>query len=63
VTTTMVGKIDFTKGPAPGVCATPLIGTQWVQAASGSKYKLDYVITENAGDAAVPVTAKLRAYA
>jgi branched-chain amino acid transport system substrate-binding protein len=63
VTTTMVGKIDFTKGPAPGVCATPLIGTQWVKAAEGSKHKLDYVITENAGDAAVPVAAKLRTYA
>ena len=47
----------------PGACATPLIGTQWVKAAAGSKYKYDYVITENAADANVPVTAKLHAYA
>lgn len=61
--TTMVGKVDFTKGPVPGVSATPLIGTQWVKAAAGSKYKYDYVITENAGDTNVPVAAKLRSYA
>jgi branched-chain amino acid transport system substrate-binding protein len=63
VTTTIVGKVDFTKGPVPGACATPLIGTQWVKAAAGSKYKYDYVITENAGDRNVPVAAKLHAYA
>jgi branched-chain amino acid transport system substrate-binding protein len=62
VTTTIVGKVDFTKGPVPGACATPLIGTQWVKAAAGSKYKYDYVITENAADANVPVAAKLQSY-
>jgi branched-chain amino acid transport system substrate-binding protein len=60
-TVAMVGKLDFTKGPVANVCATPVIGTQWVKAAGG-KYKLDYVITENSGDRNVPVSAKLRAY-
>jgi branched-chain amino acid transport system substrate-binding protein len=63
VTTTTVGKVDFTKGPVQGACTTPLIGTQWVKAAAGSKYKYDYVITENAADTNVPVAAKLRPYA
>jgi branched-chain amino acid transport system substrate-binding protein len=62
-TTTMVGKVDFTKGPVPNVSATPIIGTQWVKAAPGSKYKYDYVITENAGDPNVPVAAKLKPFA
>jgi branched-chain amino acid transport system substrate-binding protein len=61
--TTMVGKIDFGKGPVPNVFATPIIGTQWVKAAPGAKYKYDYVITENAGDSNVPVAAKLKPYA
>lgn len=62
-TTTMVGKVDFTKGPVPGVSATPLIGTQWVKAPAGSKYKFDYVVTDNAGDPNVPVAAKLKPFA
>lgn len=62
-TTTTIGKIDFTKGPVPGACTTALLGTQWVQAPAGSKYKLDYVITENAADTSVPIGAKLRSYA
>jgi branched-chain amino acid transport system substrate-binding protein len=61
-TTTMVGKVDFTKGPVPNVSATPIIGTQWVKAAAGARHKYDYVITENAGDSNVPVAAKLRPF-
>jgi len=60
--TTMVGKVDFTKGPFPNVATTPIIGTQWVKAPPGSKYKLDLVITENATDPNVPVGAKLVPY-
>jgi branched-chain amino acid transport system substrate-binding protein len=60
--TTMIGKVDFTKGPVPGVSATPLIGTQWVKAPAGSKFKLEYVITENAGDPNIPVSAKLKPF-
>jgi branched-chain amino acid transport system substrate-binding protein len=60
--TTMVGNIDFTKGPVPNVSTAPLIGTQWVKAPASAKYKYDYVITENANDPTVPVAAKLISY-
>ena len=58
-TTTMLGKVDFTSGPVPNVSPGPIIGTQWVKAPAGSKFKLDYVVTENATDPNVPVSAKL----
>ena len=61
-TTTMMGKVDFTKGPVPNVSPTAMMGAQWVKAPSGSKWKLDYVLTENAGDASVPVSAKVKSY-
>jgi len=61
-TTTMVGRIDFAKGPVPNVATAPIIGTQWVKAKAGSKFKLDYVITDNADDKNVPVSAKLIPY-
>ncbi len=57
-TTTIVGPVDFTSGPVPNVSPTNLIGTQWVKAKPGSKYKYDYVITENAADPHVPVAGK-----
>ena len=60
--TTTVGPIDFTKGPVPNCVSTPIIGTQWVKAKPGSKFKLDYVITENADDKNVPVGAQLHPY-
>jgi branched-chain amino acid transport system substrate-binding protein len=60
--TTMVGNVDFTKGPVPNVSTVPIIGTQWVQAPTGAKYKYDYVITENAADSKIPVAAKLISY-
>ena len=58
-TTTIAGKVDFTSGPVPNVSPGPIIGTQWVKAPPGSKFKLDYVVTENATDPNVPVSAKL----
>lgn len=61
-TTSLLGKIDFTSGPVPNVSVTPIIGSQWVKAASGSKYKLDLVITDNAPDPNVPVAAQLKPY-
>jgi branched-chain amino acid transport system substrate-binding protein len=61
-TTTMIGKVDFTSGPFPNVSPGPIIGTQWVKAAEGSKFPLDYVVTENATDPNVPVGAKLLPY-
>ncbi|WP_426409972.1 ABC transporter substrate-binding protein [Bradyrhizobium ganzhouense] len=61
-TTTIGGKVDFTSGPVPNVSPGPIIGTQWIKAAAGSKFKLDYVVTENATDPNVPVGAKLLPY-
>ena len=61
-TTTMMGKIDFTGGPVPNVSPTAMIGAQWVKAPKGSKFKLDYVLTENAADKSVPVSAKVKSF-
>jgi branched-chain amino acid transport system substrate-binding protein len=61
-TTTIAGKVDFTSGPVPNVATGPIIGTQWVKAAAGSKFKLDYVVTEHVTDPNVPVAAKLQPY-
>ena len=60
--TTMVGKVDFTSGPVPNVSAAPIIGAQWVNAAAGSKFKLDLVICDNAPDPNVPIAGKLVPY-
>ncbi len=61
-TPTTVGVIDFTEGPVPNCFNTDIIGSQWVKAKPGSKFKLDMVITENANDRNVPVQAQLRPY-
>ena len=61
-TVTIAGKVDFTSGPVPNVASGPIIGTQWVKAAKGSPFKLDYVVTENVTDPNVPVSAKLLAF-
>lgn len=61
-TVTIAGKVDFTSGPVPNVSPGPIIGTQWVKAPEGSKFPLDYVVTENATDPNVTVGAKLLAY-
>jgi len=61
-TTTIAGKVDFTSGPVPNVASGPIIGTQWVKAPAGSKFKLDFIITENVNDPNVPVGGKLKPY-
>ena len=61
-TMTMIGKVDFTSGPVPNVSPGPIVGTQWVKAPAGSKFKLDYPVTDNATDPNVPVSAKLLPY-
>ena len=61
-TPTTVGVIDFTRGPVPNCFNTDIIGTQWVKAKPGGKFKLDMVITENANDHNVPVEAQLQPY-
>jgi branched-chain amino acid transport system substrate-binding protein len=61
-TVTSVGLVDFTSGPVPNVSPSSIIGTQWVKAKPGSKYKFDFLITENANDPKVPIGAKLVPY-
>ncbi|MBV8471851.1 MAG: ABC transporter substrate-binding protein [Hyphomicrobiales bacterium] len=61
-TITIGGKVDFTSGPVPNVATGPIIGAQWVKAPAGSKFQLDYVVTENVTDPNVPVGAKLIPY-
>jgi branched-chain amino acid transport system substrate-binding protein len=55
----MTGPIDFTAGPVPNVSPTPILGAQWVKAPAGSKWKVDYLITENVNDKTVPIGGKL----
>ncbi|WP_218036911.1 ABC transporter substrate-binding protein [Streptomyces hyaluromycini] len=59
---TPVGRLQWGKGPNANVVATPILGGQWVQAAKGSPYKLDFVLCENSSDPNVPVAARLRPY-
>ncbi len=59
---TAIGAVDFSKGPVPNCVNTPLIGTQWVKAKPGGKFKLDYVITENTNDRNVPTGEQLQPY-
>ena len=61
-TTTIAGKVDFTSGPVPNVATGPIIGTQWVKAPAGSKFKLDFVVTDHVTDPNVPIAAKLLPY-
>jgi branched-chain amino acid transport system substrate-binding protein len=61
--TTIAGKVDFTSGPVPNVSPGPIIGAQWVKASAGSKFKLDFVVTEHATDPNVPIGAKLIPFA
>jgi branched-chain amino acid transport system substrate-binding protein len=61
-TVTTVGKVDFTSGPFPNVSETPIIGSQWVKAPAGSKFKFDLVIVDHATDPNVPIAAKLKPY-
>lgn len=61
-TTTIVGIVDFTKGPVPNVATSSEIGNQWIKSKPGSKYPFEMVLTENANDRRVPISAKLLPY-
>lgn len=52
---TVVGNIDFAKGPVPNVAKTPLVSGQWQKRAD----KLDLVIVENSQAPMIPVQAEL----
>lgn len=62
-TVTTVGRVDFRSGPVPNVAITPIIGSQWVKAKPGSRFKLDFPTVEHACDPRVPIQAKLLPYA
>ena len=61
-TPTIDGEVDFTSGPVPNVSPGPIIGCQWIKSPPGSKFKVDFPVTENATDRNVPVSFKLRPY-
>jgi branched-chain amino acid transport system substrate-binding protein len=52
---TVVGPINFTKGPVPNIAKTPLTGGQWRKGANG----FDLVLVDNSQAAMVPVQDKL----
>ena len=53
---TIVGPINFSKGPVPNVAKTPLTGGQWKRAQGGA---LELVIVDNSQAPVVPVAGKL----
>ena len=52
----IVGPLNFTAGPVPGISKTPLVGGQWRM--EGATPVLD--IVENADQPAIPLTAEMR---
>ena len=61
VADTILGKVDFTKGPVKNVANGPIIGCQWQKAEKGP-FKFKFVVTENAADKNVPVSSKFISY-
>ncbi|HMN78959.1 MAG TPA: ABC transporter substrate-binding protein [Burkholderiaceae bacterium] len=53
--TTIVGPVNFTKGPVPNVSKTPLVGGQWKKQGAG----FELVIVENGQATMVPLGGKL----
>lgn len=52
---TIVGPVDFRKGPVPNVSKTPLVGGQWKKRGKG----LELLVVENGQATMVPLQAKL----
>jgi branched-chain amino acid transport system substrate-binding protein len=55
---TIVGNLDWTKGPVPNVAKTPLAGGQWRQT-SGAKYPFTLVVVDNQLAPEVPLGGKV----
>jgi branched-chain amino acid transport system substrate-binding protein len=53
---TIVGQVDFDKGPAPHIATTPLVGAQWRKA---TKWPYELVIVHSATDG-IPEEGELR---
>ena len=52
---TIVGHIDWSKGPMKNVCKTPLVAGQWVK---GDKWKYDLIVVANTEAPEIAVKAK-----
>ena len=55
----MAGPLNFTKGPAPGVVASPVVGVQWK--ASTGKYPFEMKVVDNSENKEVKIGADLQA--
>jgi branched-chain amino acid transport system substrate-binding protein len=62
-TVTTVGRVNFREGPAPNVATTSLIGSQWLAAEAGNRFKLSLPSVEHAEDPQVSIQTKLQPYA
>src|SRR5215472_10575882 len=56
--TGMAGPLNFTKGPAPGVVATPVVGVQWKKGTG--KYPFEMRVVDNSLNKAVKIEADLQ---
>jgi branched-chain amino acid transport system substrate-binding protein len=56
---TNLGNLHWGKGPVPNVVTTPIPGGQWVK---GTKWPLEFIFCENAGDPNIPIQGKLKPY-
>ena len=56
--TGMAGPLNFTKGPAPGVVASPVVGVQWK--ASTGKYPFEMKVVDNSQNKEVKIGADLQ---
>jgi branched-chain amino acid transport system substrate-binding protein len=54
---TVVGPVNWSKGPVPNVTKTPLVGGQWVR---GKDFRFDMVVVSNKTAPNIPVSGKLR---
>jgi branched-chain amino acid transport system substrate-binding protein len=57
---TIVGKVEWGKGPVKNVAKTPLAGGQWRKNAGGGKGKYELVVVDNSQAPMVPVADKLK---
>ncbi len=55
--TTLVGPINWAKGPVPNVTKTPLVGGQWGR---GKDIPFDITIVSNRSAPNIPIGGKLR---
>jgi branched-chain amino acid transport system substrate-binding protein len=55
---TIVGNLDWAKGPMPGVAVSPVTGGQW-RLVGDAKYEIE--IVSNVGFEEIPTTSKVEA--